>query len=166
MSEEKMMVADRRNYSVRTTEEAKQRVSDFLKGTDLSSYQITFGLPEINDRYDIWKVPLLFSGEAVGDIVINAYSEAIDNKLSSEISIIKNRIIAIQKKTVKEISAKNKRSKAFTVSDLDNMIIKGRSEAVLKTFPEQSVGKRLRSQSNTQEGYYVPIQTDFYAIKL
>lgn len=142
MTEEKMMVAERHNYKVHTTEDAKQIVIDYLKNTELSEYEIDFGLPEINDRYNIWKVPLLYTKEAVGDIVVDAYSKEIDKKLSSEIPIIRNRIIAIQasfsQRTVTK--TKKKRSKKeFVVSNLDNMIIKGRSELALKTLPEQSI---------------------------
>ncbi|NLZ54817.1 MAG: site-specific DNA-methyltransferase [Thermoanaerobacteraceae bacterium] len=139
MSEAKKMVAERRNYSVHTTEDAKQIVTNYIQGTDLSTYEIEFGLPEINDRYDIWKVPLLYMKEAIGDIVINAYSKEIDEKLSSEISIIRNRIIAIQAKSSKKTTTGKKKSKEYTISNLDNLIIKGRSEVALKTLPEQSI---------------------------
>ena len=141
MTEEKMMVAQRRNYTVHTTEEAKQIVIDYLNNTELSEYNIEFGLPEINDRYDIWKVPLLYAKEAIGDIVVNAYSKEINKKLSSEIQIIKNRIIAIQTKLTNSTTIKTKKrsKKEFIVSSLDNMIIKGRSELALRTLPEQSI---------------------------
>lgn len=58
MSEAKKMVAERRNYAIHTTEEAKQIVVGYLNETSISEYEIKFGLPEINDRYDIWKIPL------------------------------------------------------------------------------------------------------------
>lgn len=139
MSEAKKMVAERRNYAIHTTEEAKQIVVGYLNETSISEYEIEFGLPEINDRYDIWKIPLLYMKEPVGDIVVNAYSKKIDEKLSSEISIIRNRIVAIQANLSSKPLAKKKRTKEFTVSTLDNMIIKGRSELALKTLPEQSI---------------------------
>ena len=40
MTEEKMMVAERRNYKVHTTEDAKQIVIDYLKNTELSEYEM------------------------------------------------------------------------------------------------------------------------------
>lgn len=142
MSEEKKMVAERRNYSVHTTEDAKQIVANYLQETELSVSKIEFGLPEINDRYDTWKVPLLYKKEAIGDIIINAYSKEIDKKLSSELSIIQNRITAIQAKLSAKTPTKptrKKKSKEFTISKLHNTIIKGRSEVALKTLPEQSI---------------------------
>lgn len=139
MSEAKKMVAERRNYAIHTTEEAKQIVVSYLNETSISEYEIEFGLPEINDRYDIWKIPLLYLKEPVGDIVVNAYSKEIDKKLSSEISIIRNRIVAIQANLSSKPLVKKKRTKEFTVSTLDNMIIKGRSELALKTLSEQSI---------------------------
>ena len=75
MSNTKAMVAERRNYSVKTADEAKQIVIAFLDDTELKVFDLSFGLPEINDRYDTCKVPVIYKKEAVGDIVINAFLE-------------------------------------------------------------------------------------------
>ena len=139
MSDVRMMVSDKRNYAVRTTEDAKQIVAAYLKDTTLSRYDISFGLPEINDRYHIWKVPLLHLNEAVGDIVVNAFTKNIDLQLSSEATIIQKRIEANSPDSIHTASTKKKKKKEFVISPLDNMIIKGRSELALKTLPEQSI---------------------------
>ncbi len=139
MSNTKTIVAERRNYSVKTTDEAKQIVVAYLENTELNAYDLSFGLPEINDRYDTWKVPVIYKKEAVGDIVINAFSKQIDSDLSSEISIIRNRIAAIDINSSPKRESSKSHSKEFKVSNLDNMIIKGRSELALKTLPEQSI---------------------------
>ncbi|MBE6042988.1 MAG: site-specific DNA-methyltransferase [Clostridium thermopalmarium] len=139
MSEVKKMVAEQRNYSVLTTDDAKQIVINYIQKTELSNYEIEFGLPEINDRYDIWKVPLLYMKETIGDIVINAYSKEVDEKLSSKISVIRNRILSIQAKSPEKTKTRKKRSKEFIISNLDNMVIKGRAEVALKTLPDQSI---------------------------
>ena len=136
--EEKKMVAERRNYAVTTTDEAKDIVSSYLSETNIDIQLIKFGLPEINDRYHTWKVPIMLNRSSLGDIIVNAYSSDINTELSSDISIIEKRINA-SKKDVSQTPKTTKRNKKFTVSNLDNMIIQGRSEVALKTIPEQSI---------------------------
>lgn len=139
MSEKKPAVAERRNYAVRTADEAKVIVTAFLKKNCINIEEISYGLPEVNDRYHCWKVPLVFCENDIGDIIVDAYSTQIDVKLSSELSIINDRIKRI--KSGETINKKNKRSrsKIFKVSELPNMVIKGRSEIALKSLPKQSI---------------------------
>ena len=137
MSQMKKSVAERRNYAVKNTDDAKKIVRDYI--SSVFGKEITFGLPEINDRYHYWKVPLIFSNHAIGDIIIDAFSEEIDLKRSSEISLIQKRIEKIRKGGT--VGRKNiqKKTKTFLVSDLPNTVIHGRSETVLKNFPDQSI---------------------------
>lgn len=135
---ERIGVAERRRYAVKNTDEAKEIVLAYIKKASFFDENITYGLPEINDRYHVWKVPLKYSGVEVGDIIINAYTRGIDAALSSDFSVIEGRVNSVkQGKTAKR--PRKSKSKKFTVSTLHNMIIKGRSEVALKTLPEQSV---------------------------
>ena len=50
MNEMKLAVADRRNYAVKTADEAKTIADTYLKENNIDSTEVSYGLPEINDR--------------------------------------------------------------------------------------------------------------------
>lgn len=133
----KQMVAERRNYTVKTADEAKNIAIEYLSSSGIPMEMIAFGLPEINDRYNTWKVPVLSDGQFLGEIIINAFGGDINKELSSEISIIKRRIKGSAKDNSPKI--KPQKRKRFVVSPLNNKIIQGRSEVVLRSLPEQSI---------------------------
>lgn len=131
------MVSERRRYYVTTIAQAKEIVKEYFKQIDLNQKKINFGLPEIHDRYDIWKVPILFDKELVGDITIDAFSGEINKKMSSDISILEARISTIKNR--KNLQGKQKRIKfQYIVSELKNTIALGRSEQVLQKLPDSS----------------------------
>lgn len=134
---DKNIVAKKSNYSVKTADKAKNITIDYLLKFDIPINDISFGLPEINDRYDTWKVPVLSNNQFLGDIIINAFGGNINKKLSSEISIIQKRIDSAKKKESHKKKGKNKSD--FIVSNLNNTIIQGRSEVALRSLPEQSI---------------------------
>ncbi len=138
MENERVGVTERRNYSVKNTEEAKEIVLSYIKDASFFGNNISYGLPEVNDRYHVWKVPIKYCGVDVGDIIVNAYTREIDTALSSDFSVIEGRINSVK---AGKSTQRPKRSsgKKFTVSTLNNIIIRGRSEVALKTLPEQSV---------------------------
>lgn len=45
-------------YKITEVKEAKQVATDYLKSIHLDK-AVDFGLPEIDDRYHIWRVPIL-----------------------------------------------------------------------------------------------------------
>ena len=135
--DDKKMVAERKNYAVTTTEQAKEITTKYLTENGIDLTVLSYGLPEINDRYHTWKVPVMCNGSSFGDIIINAYSCEINKELSSDLDIIERRIASADR--ADKPKAASKKKKSFIVSDLRNMIIQGRSEAVLKTLPDQSV---------------------------
>ena len=51
-------VAESRNYAVKDVRSAKSIAKELLKEYELEK-TIIFGLPEIDDRFHIWRVPLL-----------------------------------------------------------------------------------------------------------
>lgn len=94
---DKTMVVEKRNYIVKTSDGAKNIAIEYLSKSNISTNAISFGLPEINDRYNTWKVPVLSNCQFLGDIIINAFSGDINKGLSSEISIIQKRIDSAKK---------------------------------------------------------------------
>jgi SpoVK/Ycf46/Vps4 family AAA+-type ATPase len=62
----------KRDYKITTIEQAKVVSRNFLKSIELDRVLI-FGLPEIDDRYHIWRVPVKSkNNEKIGEIVIDA----------------------------------------------------------------------------------------------
>lgn len=129
-------VAARRGYSVETVQEAKKIASQYLVNVD--NLIVGFGLPEINDRNDTWKVPLLYDNQSVGDLVIDAHTAQIRTDLSSKTENIKKRIEGASKLEQKKIK-NNKIKDNYIISSLENTIAKGSAEAVLSYLPPQCI---------------------------
>ena len=140
----KKSIAEQRGYKVLNTEQAKEIVKEYLKKEIKNSELIIFGLPEIIDRYNIWKVPLVYNNKVIGDIAIDAYNSNINTSLSSDKEILIERMKEIdidnyQDKVLKS-NEKNKRKKfIYKVSNLNNTIIRGRSELALQKLPDESI---------------------------
>ena len=71
-------VAQQRNYSVVDVQGAKAICALWLQRADLDG-AISFGLPEVDDRYHVWRVPLLSRarGKRIGEVVIDAHTSLI-----------------------------------------------------------------------------------------
>lgn len=54
---EKELVSEKRGYLLRTVAEAKEIVLNWLREINLVN-AIKLGLPEVDDRYHIWRIPL------------------------------------------------------------------------------------------------------------
>jgi ssRNA-specific RNase YbeY (16S rRNA maturation enzyme) len=78
MASKRPFVAESRNYLVTTVAQAKEIASSWLAEVELNNV-ISFGLPEVDDRYHIWRVPLLSAdtSKRIGEVVINAYTTEI-----------------------------------------------------------------------------------------
>lgn len=57
----KKTVAESRAYLIRTVSDAKSVAKSWLDDLLLSKV-VAFGLPEVDDRYHVWRVPLKISG--------------------------------------------------------------------------------------------------------
>ena len=127
------------NYSVINTEQAKEIVLIYLNNKLKKIDEISFGLPEIYDRYNIWNVPVKFRTEVIGEIAVNAFNSEIDYKMSSDISVLDGRISKIEEGKKVAVKKCSKKKQKYIVSTLNNMLIKGRSERALRELPEQSI---------------------------
>jgi DNA modification methylase len=73
-SSKRPTVASRRKYNVLNVAQAKEIAVNWLMEVDLHN-AVRLGLPEVDDRYHFWRVPLCsFNGERVGEAVIDAYT--------------------------------------------------------------------------------------------
>ena len=125
------LISEKRKYTVINTQQAKEIAENHLESINFNLINISYGLPEIDDRYNVWRVPVLKDKGKIGEIVINAFSSNVDLSKSTDKDILEKAIpIGINKKLQK---------KEIILSELDNMIIEGNSIESLKCLPEESV---------------------------
>lgn len=93
-SDKKQSIADLRQYRVKEVQTAKEIALAWLIKAELEN-AIQFGLPEIDDRYHLWRVPLInpINLLPIGEIVINAYTSIIVDAKSTAPKIIEARIL-------------------------------------------------------------------------
>ena len=131
----KRMVSEQRNYLVKTVEDAKAIALGWIEDISLENV-VKFGLPEIDDRYHIWRVPLCSKdhGNRLGEVVLDAMSAEIVIQKSTKPSILEARIL---QKDESKVTRKQK--KIYSLSQLRNTIGLGDCEELLKEMPAESV---------------------------
>lgn len=129
-------VAAQRNYRVLTVDEAKEVAAVWLAECELTEL-VTFGLPEIDDRYHVWRVPLIRpeAQERLGEVVIDAYTSLVLQKKSTTPAVIEARLL--RKQAAKKYKPRKK--SVYHLSPLRNMIGQGDSERLLQDLPAQSI---------------------------
>jgi DNA modification methylase len=142
VAENKETVAEQRNYLVLSVQQAKEIAYEWLKTVRLEN-AVDFGLPEIDDRYHIWRVPLLatMSVRRVGEIVIDARSSLIQLDKSTDAATLESRLLGRDRSDTKPLKKLHKPShkKSYQLSDLRNTIALGDSAEILQLLPAESV---------------------------
>ena len=130
-------VYESRGYTVASVAEAKRIAKDYLSDCELE-FDFGFGLPEVDDRYHIWRVPVTAEdGEsAIGEIAIDARTSLVQENRSTEPEIMRSRRLA---GAGKPVARKKRGSTAIVRSELRNTIVKGDSESTLAELPAGSV---------------------------
>lgn len=122
-------------FRVRSADQAKEIGKQYLLEIDLDKV-IDFGLPEVDDRFSFWRVPLLSkSGERIGELVIDAITTFIDRTKTTEKEVLENRLLG----RVDRKKSKVKKGDFVRLSTLRNTIGFGDSEELLKDLPSESV---------------------------
>lgn len=129
----KKTTSQKREYLVLNTKQAKEITREHLEQFKIDMTEISFGLPEIDDRFHIWRTPVLKRDSKIGEVVIDAYSGKIDLEKSSDQEILNS---AQPKKKAKR---KARSKKEIIRSPLKNTVIEGDSTNVLNNLPEESV---------------------------
>ena len=131
-------VAAQRHYAARTVADAKQIAREWLARIDLTR-AVVFGLPEVDDRYHIWRVPLLAKAteQLVGEVVIDAYSTLIVNERTTGRAVLTARL---RREPETQDGAAVERSAVPLDDPPRNTIICGDSEHVLAELPTESIG--------------------------
>lgn len=113
---------------------AKSVALTYLKQIELENVT-KFGLPEIDDRFDIWRVPVLaMDGVKIGEIVIDAITTLIDSSKTTSSDILENRLLG--RKTIQKKRSDKREPK---ISMLANSIRLGDSEMELAEMPNECV---------------------------
>jgi DNA modification methylase len=130
-------VANERLYLVKDVSDAKKVALTLLQEYQLDK-AICFGLPEIDDRYHVWRVPLVNESnkDSVGEVVIDAKTSLIKEGKTTKRDVLEARLLHRAIKT----KAKKKASKdVYTPSPLRNTVIYGDSTTALLEVPAGSV---------------------------
>lgn len=131
----KTTIAKRRNYLVQNVEQAKKIAGEWLNNIGLRS-AVGFGLPEIDDRYHIWRIALTKDNnkERIGEIVIDANTSLVNIKKTTKKDALEMRLLRTKKNKKKQ-----KQVSDYPVSPLRNTIAFGDCKEVLADMPAESV---------------------------
>lgn len=156
----------RNQYRVANVNDAKDISLNYLKQLDLDRV-IVFGLPEIDDRFNIWRVPLRSKdNNTIGEIVIDAITTFIDINKTTSKELLENRLLGRSDNRLK----KKRKSKDTIpkVSTLRNTIGLGDSEDLLKQLPSESVDLIFTSPPyyNAKPEYTEYLSYEEYLLKM
>jgi DNA modification methylase len=137
MARNSQLISEEREYLVINVQQAKDIVRDWLSEIELV-HATKLGLPEIDDRYHYWRVPVCGkSGEKIGEIVIDAYSTEIIASKTTKPEILTARLL--KQDETKVIEKKQNNKKEYKLSNLRNTIGFGDSARLLEEMPAESV---------------------------
>ncbi len=153
-----------KEYSVHTVSEAKKLAKLWLVESELEK-SVDFGLPEVDDRYDIWRVPLLSKGSkhTVGEVVIDAVSSLVNTRKSTQPDVLISRLL--HRPLPAEKAAKGK---GYEKSEQRNTIALGDAETVLLEMAAKSVDLIFTSPPyfNARPEYSDFINYEEYLLKM
>ena len=133
MTRKTRTVAERRAYRVSDVAAAKAIASGLLKEFDLDA-AVGFGLPEVDDRYHVWRVPLrnARTRDNVGEIVIDARTSLVREDKSTNKDVLEARLLGRGRKP----SRKNGHNGNSAIRpQLRNTVALGASAEVLMDSP-------------------------------
>ncbi len=163
----KATVATKRHYSIVDVKAAKEVALLWLEQANLENV-IGFGLPEIDDRYHVWRVPLISKTSAgrIGEVVIDAYTSLIQEDKSTTAEILEARLLG--RKHEKKKRSKRDHKKSYVLSSLRNTIAQGDSEEILQELPAESVNLIFTSPPyyNARPEYTDYITYEEYLLKI
>jgi DNA modification methylase len=161
-------IAESRKYAVMFVSDAKSIALGWLKTFNLEK-AVDFGLPEVDDRYHIWRVPLLKPGtnKKVGEVVIDAYTSLVTVDETTTPDIIEARLLG---RSEPETMVRNTSNNSMqTISSfVRNTVILGDSEQALLDMPFQSVDLIFTSPPyyNARPEYEDYLSYESYLLKM
>ncbi len=152
-------------YRVTSAKEAKEISLDHLRQLELEKV-VSFGLPEIDDRFNIWRVPLKSKdGTAIGEIVIDAITTFINSAKTTPKDLLENRLLG---RTDVSLKRKKNSGKTPKISILRNTVGEGDCEELLKELPSESVDLIFTSPPyyNAKPEYTEYLSYEEYLLKM
>ena len=130
----------KRNYIVGSVAQA-QKIAGGVIGTWDLRERTAFGLPEVDDRYHVWRVPLLFMSDRIGEIVIDARTAAVDGNRSTARTTVIARLQHTQTgdATVDGLENIDRIRRRVALPEIRNTILSGPSEETLRNLPAESI---------------------------
>jgi DNA modification methylase len=150
-------------------ESAKKVCDVWLEEVRLKNV-VTFGLPEVDDRYHVWRVPLLRRGsrEKIGEVVIDARTSLILEDKSTVPETLEKRLLGRNGDTTQQKPPRSFCNGRYALSTLRNTIALGDSEEVLLDLPAGSVDLVFTSPPyyNARPEYTDYITYEEYLLKI
>ena len=116
---------------------ARQIALTYVEAIELHN-AVAFGLPEVDDRYAIWRVPILSKQKKrIGEVVMDGMTTEIDAERSTSASVLENRLLGRNENTKNETEPQA--DSIPHLSTLRNTVALGSSEVRLEDFPNGSV---------------------------
>jgi len=169
MAESRKTVAEKRLYAVLDVNSAKNVALIWLKLANLEN-AINFGLPEVDDRYHVWRVPLVakVGGIRLGEVVIDARTSLIVENKSTNPETLEARLLGRDETIAPKRRTNRKGKEKYELSDLRNTIALGDCEEVLQELPSESVDLIFTSPPyyNARPEYADYITYEEYLLKL
>jgi DNA modification methylase len=140
MTQHRPTIAEQRQYTLLDVQSAKQVAGVWLERASLQNV-IDFGLPEIDDRYHVWRVPLLAktNGQRLGEVVIDARTSLIVENKSTHPSTLEARLLGRPDPEKSPSRQRVPTQTGYELSDLRNTIAAGDCETLLQELPAGSV---------------------------
>ncbi len=152
------------DYSIKTVAEAKRLAKTWLEEFGLQG-SCSFGLPEVDDRYHIWRVPLISrqNKHRVGEVVLDAITTLINGHKTTKPEIIRSRLVNIVIHKPKD--TKNGK---YEISEQRNTIAFGDAELVLNEMASKSVDLIFTSPPyfNVRPEYSDYVNYEEYLLKM
>lgn len=155
-------------YRITEVKQAKSIAGEYLRSIQLEN-AIEFGLPEIDDRYHIWRVPLLSKAkQPIGEVVIDAVTTFIHEKKTTSKSTLESRLLGRKQANGKARSNGHGKQDAPKLSSLRNTVGHGDSEQLLMEMPAESVDLVFTSPPyyNARPEYADYISYEEYLLKI
>ncbi len=165
---QKLTVYDKRGYMIKNVISAKAIVSDILTKWSIDSDSYKLGLPEVDDRYHVWRVPVVSSKKSrLGEIVLNALNGELDIQKSTSGDLLKEKISLVHQEVEKKGKPRSSRE-LIRLSELKNTILHGDAEFVLKNLPDESTNLVFTSPPyfNARPDYAEYLEYDEYLEKM
>lgn len=160
-------IAHQRQYRVIDVQTAKKIALIWLEEVNLAQV-IDFGLPEIDDRYHIWRVPLLNAAnkQRVGEVVIDAKTSLILETKTTRSNLLKKRLLGNENDVASQIQSQA--HECYPLSPLRNTIALGDCEEILQELPAESVDLIFTSPPyyNARPEYSDFISYEAYLLKI